>query len=47
MPRQNEVLKVGDSAPPFVLRDSEGAEVRLAEVWRSHVVVLVFLRGTW
>ena len=47
MPRENKMLQVGDSAPPFVLRSSEGQEIRLADLHGSKAVVLVFLRGSW
>lgn len=47
MPRANKLIKVGDSAPLFELRSSNGQEIRLAELRASKVVLLVFLRGTW
>lgn len=47
MPRENKILKVGDRAPPFVLRSSEGQEIRLSDMRGPKVVVLVFFRGTW
>jgi peroxiredoxin len=38
------MLKQGDSAPDLRLRDSSGAEVALADLWRERPLALVFLR---
>lgn len=40
-------LRVGESAPDFVLPDAEGREVRLADLLAQRPVVLVFYRGAW
>ncbi|MBI1884828.1 MAG: redoxin domain-containing protein [Chloroflexi bacterium] len=37
-------VKVGDKAPDFVVRNTEGAELRLSELWSKQKSVLVFLR---
>lgn len=47
MPRENTVMRVGDRAPPFALRSSEGREIRLADICKANAVILVFFRGTW
>jgi peroxiredoxin len=38
------MFKRGDKAPDLRLRDSSGAEVSLADLWRERPLVLVFLR---
>jgi peroxiredoxin len=40
-------LKVGDSAPDFILPDTNGNVVRLYSLLRTGHVVLVFYRGSW
>ncbi|HSF32073.1 MAG TPA: hypothetical protein VLK82_16545 [Candidatus Tectomicrobia bacterium] len=40
-------LKIGDVAPAFALQTSDGQEIRLADVLRSRVAIIVFIRGTW
>ena len=37
-------VKAGDRAPDILLHDAAGAALRLSELWREHVLVLVFLR---
>jgi peroxiredoxin len=40
-------LRVGDTAPPFVLKASDGQEIRLTDVLNSRAAILVFIRGSW
>lgn len=47
MAQDRTALSVGDAAPPFTLRTSEGQEIRLADVLNSRAAILVFIRGTW
>ena len=47
MPRDHSALMLGDEAPSFALRTSEGEEVRLSDVLRSNIAIVVFIRGTW
>jgi hypothetical protein len=47
MAQEHPPLKLGDVAPPFVLRTDKGQEVRLADVVSSGPAVVVFIRGTW
>lgn len=42
-----KALKVGDTAPKFVLTDAEGTEVSLAALLANGPVVLSFYRGVW
>ena len=42
----NETLKVGDSAPDFILPDTDGKAVRLYSLLRAGHVVVVFDRGS-
>jgi peroxiredoxin len=37
-------LKAGDRAPDLAVEDSSGATLRLSDLWRERVLVLVFLR---
>ena len=37
-------LRVGDDAPDIVVHDAAGGSLRLPELWREQVLVLVFLR---
>ncbi len=47
MPRENPRLTLGDSAPPFTLRTSDGQDFRPTDVLSSAALILVFIRGTW
>ncbi|MBI4380743.1 MAG: redoxin domain-containing protein [candidate division NC10 bacterium] len=47
MPRENRVLHIGDPAPDFRLRLSDGREVRLSDYRGRQHILLFFLRGTW
>jgi peroxiredoxin len=47
MPQDHPALKLGDEAPSFTLRTSEGEEVRLSDVLGSKAAIIVFIRGTW
>ena len=40
-------LKVGDQAPAFILRDSEGKTVSSAELLKQGPLVVTFSRGVW
>ena len=40
-------LKVGDQAPAFILRDSEGKTVSSAELLKQGPLVVTFYRGVW
>ena len=42
-----KALKVGDKAPEFTLRDSDGNDVVLKELLAEGPVVLTFYRGVW
>jgi peroxiredoxin len=37
-------LRAGDKAPDIQVCDAAGMTLRLSELWRKHVLVLVFLR---
>ena len=41
------LVKVGDSAPDFILPDTDGNAVRLYSLLRTGHVVVVFYRGNW
>lgn len=41
------LVKVGDSAPDFILPDTDGNAVRLYSLLRAGHVVVVFYRGSW
>ena len=43
----DKTLKVGDSAPDFILPDTHGNAVRLYSLLRAGHVVIVFYRGNW
>jgi peroxiredoxin len=43
----DKTLKVGDSAPDFILPDTHGNAVRLYSLLRVGHVVIVFYRGNW
>src|SRR5215472_13026986 len=43
----DKTLKVGNSAPDFILPDTHGNAVRLYSLLRAGHVVLVFYRGNW
>lgn len=47
MPRRNRALQVGDTAPPFSLRDAATGESVSLEDQAGKPLVLVFGRGTW
>jgi peroxiredoxin len=47
MLQDHPALTLGDEAPSFTLHTSEGEEVRLSHVLRSHAALIVFIRGTW
>jgi peroxiredoxin len=43
----DKTLKVGDSAPDFILPDTDGNPVRLYSLLRAGHVAVVFYRGNW
>jgi peroxiredoxin len=43
----DKTLRVGDSAPDFILPDTDGNAVRLYSLLRAGHVVIVFYRGSW
>ena len=47
MPRQNKILNIGDTAPPFTLPSHQRREVSLEIYRETQHVVLTFFRGTW
>ncbi len=44
---KDKVLKVGDRAPDFSLKDTEGSIVSLSSLLERGPVVLSFYRGGW
>ncbi len=44
---EDKASKVGDRAPDFSLKDSEGAPVELGSLLKQGPVVLSFFRGGW
>ena len=40
-------VKVGDTAPGFILKDTRGKDVSLAALIEKTPVVLTFYRGNW
>lgn len=44
---RKEAIKVGDTAPDFMLSDNSGNKVTLSEAVKESPVVLVFYRGSW
>jgi peroxiredoxin len=40
-------LRIGDVAPTFALWTGDGQEIRLTDILRSRVAIIVFIRGTW
>jgi peroxiredoxin len=47
MAQDYPALTLGDEAPAFTLRTSEGEEVQLSDILRSRTAIIVFIRGTW
>lgn len=48
IPSAESALRPGQSAPAFVLQDTQGKPVALAELLKNHrAVVLIFYRGYW
>ena len=43
----NDVLKVGDRAPDFVLNNADGKPIRLQELITAGPTVIGFYRGRW
>ena len=44
---ETQALQVGDQAPDITLPDATGRLVRLADLWKENVTVLIFYRGGW
>src|SRR5678815_1864684 len=42
-----EGLFINSKAPDFTATDQYGKEIRLKDVWKDSVVVLIFYRGQW
>jgi hypothetical protein len=40
-------LRIGEVAPAFALWTGDGQEIRLGDILRSSVAIVVFIRGTW
>jgi hypothetical protein len=48
VPAVHDARRAGDSAPPFVLSNTEGAPVRLSDLLQGRrAALLVFYRGYW
>ena len=43
----DHVVKVGDKAPDFTLKDTEGQDVSLSSLLGDGPVVITFYRGNW
>ena len=43
----DHVVKVGDNAPDFTLKNTEGQDVSLSKLLDDGPVVLTFYRGKW
>lgn len=43
----DHVIKIGDKAPDFTLKDTEGQDVSLSTLLGCGPVVLTFYRGNW
>ena len=43
----DHVIKVGDKAPDFTLKNTEDQDVNLRRLLRNGPVVLTFYRGKW
>jgi cytochrome oxidase Cu insertion factor (SCO1/SenC/PrrC family) len=43
----DHVVKIGDKAPDFTLKDTQGREVSLSTLLGDGPVVLTFYRGIW
>ena len=44
---ETHALQVGDKAPDITLPDATGRPVRLADLWRESMTVVIFYRGGW
>jgi peroxiredoxin len=40
-------LRIGEVAPAFALWTGDGQEIRLSDILRSRIAIVVFIRGTW
>jgi peroxiredoxin len=47
MARELTSLRIGDVAPSFALWTGDGQEIRLTDILRSSIAIVVFIRGTW
>lgn len=47
MPKENKVLRVGDRAPDFSLRDASTGETVSLDDLAGQPLMIIFGRGTW
>jgi len=47
MPKENKVLRVGDKAPDFALRDGSTGEMVSLDDLLDRPLMIAFGRGTW
>jgi cytochrome oxidase Cu insertion factor (SCO1/SenC/PrrC family) len=47
MPRENKVLREGDKAPDFTLRDASTGEMVSLDDLMGQPLMIIFGRGTW
>jgi peroxiredoxin len=47
MARELTSLRIGDVAPSFALWTGDGQEIRLTDILRSSIAIVVFIRGNW
>jgi peroxiredoxin len=44
---ETSALQVGDQAPDITLTDAKGQLIRLTDLWKDGLTVLIFYRGGW
>jgi peroxiredoxin len=47
MAQEPTSLRIGEVAPAFALFTGDGQEIRLRDILRSRIAIVVFIRGTW
>lgn len=47
MPKTDTLIKVGDKAPDFKLKNYDGTEYTLQALLKQANIFLLFFRGTW
>jgi hypothetical protein len=47
MAEEHQPLRIGDVAPPFILRTDTGQEIRLIDILSAQTAIVTFIRGTW